>query len=177
MQLYLDLFGIQIPSYGFCIILGVLIANLIACFVLKKEKMNFENFLILEAYCFIGAFLGAKLLYLFVSFRSIEWNRLFELQYFNGLMQAGFVFYGGLLGGLLVVWIAGRMHRIEPFGYIKKFIFLIPMIHAFGRVGCFMAGCCYGMPYEGMGAVVYPEHSIAPSGVKLFPVQIVEAVL
>ena len=53
---------------------------------------------------------------------------------------------------------------------------MIPFIHAFGRIGCFCAGCCYGRPYEGIGAVVFPEHSFALSGVKLFPIQLVEAV-
>ena len=40
-----------------------------------------------------------------------------------------------------------------------------------------MAGCCYGIPYHGFGAVVFPEKSFAPSGIELFPVQIVEAFL
>lgn len=177
MHLYFNVLGIQIPSYGLCIIIGVLLANVIACFVIKKEKLDFNDFIIMEAYCFIGAFLGAKVLYLFVSFHSIEWDRIFELQYFNQLMQSGFVFYGGLIGGLLVVSIAGKIHRMNAVVYIKKCIFLIPLIHCFGRIGCFMAGCCYGKPYDGVGAVVYPSNSLAPSGVKMFPVQLVEAFL
>ena len=40
-----------------------------------------------------------------------------------------------------------------------------------------MAGCCYGIPYDGFGAVVFPEGSLAPSGIPLFPVQLVEAIL
>jgi phosphatidylglycerol:prolipoprotein diacylglycerol transferase len=39
-----------------------------------------------------------------------------------------------------------------------------------------LAGCCYGVPYHGIGAVVFPEGSFAPSGVELFPVQLVEAI-
>ena len=54
---------------------------------------------------------------------------------------------------------------------------MIPIMHAFGRVGCFFAGCCYGRPYKGFGAVTFPEGSQGPSGVSLFPVQLVEAIL
>ena len=52
---------------------------------------------------------------------------------------------------------------------------MIPIMHAFGRIGCFCAGCCYGRPYEGFGAVVFPYGSQALAGEKLFPVQLVES--
>lgn len=61
--------------------------------------------------------------------------------------------------------------------YIERLIFLIPFIHAFGRVGCYRAGCCYGMAYDGFGAVVYSPGTLAPYGIPLFPVQLVEAAL
>ena len=45
---------------------------------------------------------------------------------------------------------------------------------AFGRLGCLFAGCCYGRPYDGPFALVYPAGFPAPSGVPLFPSPIVE---
>lgn len=177
MHTYFHIFSLSIPGYGLCIASGVVLANLIALCILKKSDLDVNDFIILESYCFLGAFIGAKLLYLVVSYRQIQWNRFFEPQYFNALMQGGFVFYGGLIGGLLFVFAGSRIHRIEPMRYIRSFIFLIPFIHGFGRVGCFMAGCCYGKPYHGVGAVVFPEGSFAPAGIELFPVQLVEAVL
>ena len=45
--------------------------------------------------------------------------------------------------------LSGKLHKIDSGVYVRNFIFLIPFIHAFGRVGCFLAGCCYGRPYEG----------------------------
>jgi len=157
--------------------MGVIIANLIALYVLKRYNLDSNDFIILEAYVFLGAFIGAKLLYIIVSAKNIDWSRIFEPNYFNALMQGGFVFYGGLIGGLLFVYLGSRFHKIECMPYIRKFIFLIPFIHGFGRIGCFMAGCCYGRPYHGFGAVVFPEGSMAPSGIQLFPVQIVEAII
>lgn len=175
MHLYINLFGIAVPSYGFLIAMGVVFANIVAMFVLKKMKLDFNDFIILEAYCILGAFIGAKLLYFIVSFKDIDWERMMEPMYFNEMMQSGFVFYGGLIGGLFFVFIAGRLHKIDAEPYIRNFIFLIPFIHSFGRIGCFMAGCCYGKPYDGVGAVVFPEGIYAPAGIKLFPVQLLEA--
>lgn len=176
MHVYMNIFGLKIPSYGLMIAMGVIVANMVAYLLHKRFKDDINDLLILEAYGFLGGFFGAKLLYLIISFRSIEWNRIMEPQYFNELMLGGFVFYGGLIVGLLFVFLAGKLHKIEVVKYIRNYIFLVPFIHCFGRVGCFLAGCCYGIPYEGPGAVIFPKESFALSGISLFPVQLVEAV-
>lgn len=175
MQVYLNIFGITIPSYGFLITMGVIFANIAAMFVLKYTGQDFNDFMILEAYGILGAFFGSKLLYLIVSRQSIDWSRMTNVTYFNSIMREGFVFYGGLIGGLLFILAAGKLHKIKAGEYIRNFIFLVPVMHAFGRVGCFLAGCCFGIPYDGPGAVIFPEGSYGLSGVSLFPVQLVEA--
>lgn len=177
MRVYFDIGTLSIPSYGLMIAVGVILANIVAMFVLYKTKLNFDDFILLEAYCFLGAFFGAKILYLLVSIKIIDWKKIFDIEYFNQIMQGGFVFYGGLIGGLFFILLAGKIHRIKAEGYIRNFIFLIPFIHAFGRIGCFCAGCCFGVPYDGIGAVIFPEHSYALPNVKLFPVQLVEAII
>lgn len=176
MHVYTNLFGISVPSYGLMIAMGVVLANFVGMLVLKREHLDFNDFMILEAYCILGAFIGAKILYLVVSYKYIDWGRILDYKYFNDLMLGGFVFYGGLIGGLLFIFLGGRFHKINPKLYLKNFIFLIPFIHCFGRIGCFMAGCCYGVPYHGIGYVVFPEGSYALTGVELFPVQLVEAI-
>ncbi|MBR3056960.1 MAG: prolipoprotein diacylglyceryl transferase [Clostridiales bacterium] len=176
MHIYMHLFGLSIPSYGLMIVIGAFLANVIGYFLVKKEKKDFDDFILVEAYCILGGFIGAKLLYFIVSFNDIEWNRFFEKEYLDMIMRSGFVFYGGLIGGIAAALLCGKLHKIDIKWFFTHCIFLIPMIHGFGRVGCFMAGCCYGIPYDGPLAVVFPEDSMAIHGVKLFPVQIVEAV-
>lgn len=177
MHMHIAIGDLVIPSYGLLIALGVITANIIALFLIRKYEMDIDDLLILESYVFLGAFLGAKALYLFVSRDMIDWTRFFQFDYFNQLMLGGFVFYGGLIVGLLFLFIAGRIHNINSYSYIEKFIFLIPWVHGFGRIGCFMAGCCYGVPYDGIFSVSFPVESIAPTGISLFPVQIIEAIL
>jgi phosphatidylglycerol:prolipoprotein diacylglycerol transferase len=175
MHLFFSIGNLAIPSYGVMISLGVVVANIVALYVIRRTKQDVNNFILVEAYSFLGGFIGAKVLYLIVSFSEIDWSKIFRLSYFNSLMQGGFVFYGGLIGGLLFAFLAGKIHRFHAFPYIERFIFLIPMIHAFGRIGCFLTGCCFGIPYHGIGGVVFPKNSYAIPGIALFPVQLLES--
>ena len=54
---------------------------------------------------------------------------------------------------------------------------LIPLIHGFGRVGCFCSGCCYGKEYHGIFSVQFPYNEMIPelSDVPRVPVQLLEA--
>ena len=56
--------------------------------------------------------------------------------------------------------------------YAGKEVAQIALAHACGRIGCFLAGCCYGRETDSFLGVVFPEHSMAPSGVKLLPTQL-----
>lgn len=176
MKIYINILGKEIPSYGFMIVLGVIFANIIAYFRCKKEGLDIDKVMLFEAYGLTGAFIGAKLLYIIVSFKLINWSEIKSFSDMNTLMNSGFVFYGGLIGGIIAIALASFFEKTDIREYLKKLIFLIPFAHAFGRIGCFMAGCCYGRPYDGRFAVVFPETSVAPSGVMLFPVQIVESI-
>lgn len=95
MCIYFNLFGLNLPAYGFCIALGVIASNVIALRMIHKYGLDFNDLVILEAYCMLGGFIGAKILYFIVSYKTIEWQRITETKYFNQLMQGGFVFYGG----------------------------------------------------------------------------------
>ena len=53
----------------------------------------------------------------------------------------------------------------------------LPMVYAIGKIGCFTAGCCYGINYAGFGKVIYTNSNQAPLNVSLFPIQLVEALI
>jgi len=96
----------------------------------------------------------------------------------SGLISGGFVFYGGLIGGSLGYLLGCKIARCHPRDLLNIFAFVIPFIHAFGRLGCFCAGCCYGIPYNGPLALHYKAPvSDAPLNTGLFPVQLLEAFL
>lgn len=175
MHLYFNFGGKLISGYGLMIISGIILANLIALKIIKKASLNINHLIILEAYSFLGGGLGAKILYLIISYHQIDWSQLKDIHYLNQLLQGGFVFFGGLIVALIFLVLAGHLHDIDYKTYLKKVVFLVPLAHAFGRIGCFMAGCCYGIPYNGFGHVIFPSNSFAPPGIPLFPVQLLEA--
>lgn len=168
--------GRFMPFYGTCIAVGISVAAIAAYFLSRHRGLVFDSVLLLSAYGMFGGLLGAKTLYMLVEKERIQWGRILEWDYWNVLMQGGYVFYGGLIGGFLALFLAGRLHKIKLWSYIEACIPCIPLAHAFGRIGCHLAGCCYGIEYNGVGHIVYHAPSFAPTEVSLFPVQLAEAV-
>ena len=167
---------ILIPYYGSFIVLGIAVAAIVGTIFIKKYQKNIYDFIALAAITVLGGFLGAKLLYLIVSWKEIDFSRLTEPEYFDRLMQGGFVFYGGLIGGLICLFFVNKKMDIDVKEYIKICIPCVPIAHGFGRLGCNAVGCCYGKAYDGVGAIVYHDSMFAPNNISLFPVQLTEAV-
>ncbi len=177
MHLYTKIFNLTIPSYGLMVLIGAIAANIVALLYLYKRKdLDKYDFILTEVYALVGGFLGAKILYIITVAKYIDWSHFFEKGYFKAIMTGGFVMYGGLIGALLFVFLGKAIHKIDVIKYVREFIFAFPLAHGFGRIGCFMAGCCYGVPYDGPISVVFPEESMAPPGIHLFPVQLFEAI-
>lgn len=83
------------------------------------------------------------------------------------------VLAGGLIGTLLYCLIA----RLSFWDVSDARAVGIPLAIAVGRIGCFVNGCCYGVPCEFPFAVVYSSsHAFAPAGIPLYPVQLLQAV-
>lgn len=148
------------------------------CYLLcKKEKQDTDNLIIICAYLIAFGFLGAKILYIFVSFRSIDFRIVFKsMKSFNLFISSGFVFYGGLIGGLFAMFFVKKIHKIEVRDYVQILVPGVCIAHGFGRIGCSLAGCCHGKITNNPHFYFMYKNSIAaPNNVKLFPVQGIEA--
>ncbi len=174
---FIDFGFIQIPMYGIMGATGAVVAVLIA--TLTKNRYGIKRDDILYSACFagIGVLIGAKILYAIATLPHIIEN--YEVysadkQTLFTTLLSGYVFYGGLIGGIIMGMIYGKIYKINPLKLVDIYAPLIPLIHGFGRIGCFFAGCCYGMPSEKYG-VYFKALGGAPQGVKLFPIQLVEA--
>ena len=67
---------------------------------------------------------------------------------------------------------------IKKLSFLQYFDLIIPEVaiaQGFGRIGCFLAGCCYGRQTDSAFGVIFPEGSLAPAGVKLIPTQLISA--
>lgn len=164
-----------IPYYGLMIVIGLLTACFIAYIQTRKYHLDWNDFIILSAISGLGIIIGAKILYLIVSIPVIDFERLNEFSYFNSLMSGGFVFYGGVLGGLFSLYLCKKALKINITPYLQYCTACLPIAHGFGRIGCFLVGCCYGIPHEGLFSVTYQQSLYAPDNIPVFAVQLVEA--
>ncbi len=172
MRSYIDLLDKQIPLYGLLFYLGIALSAVAAAFIAKKRKIALFDITSSAVYVMIGALIGSKLLFVLVSFQDII---RYDLS-FVAIIKGGFVFYGGLLGGVLGLIIYAREYRESFFVYADIYAAVLPLGHALGRVGCFFAGCCYGVEYDSAFSVIYHESAgLTPLGVPLLPVQLIES--
>ena len=98
----------------------------------------------LGVYIVIAALIGAKLLLLFVNFNYFR-NNPDEILV---LARSGGVFYGGLITATLVAFWYIRRHKLPFWTTCDMFAPGIALGHVIGRLGCLMAGCCYGRPAD-----------------------------
>lgn len=121
---------------------------------------------------------GARLLYVLANFpyyRAVP-SEIWRID------QGGLIFYGGLLGGALgaIVFSIRRRERLPAL--LDFLIVAIPLGHMFGRIGCFLNGCCYGIPVSGdeghaLHNVITCGGGVAMAGdpISRYPVQLFEA--
>ena len=162
----------EVSAYGLFSVLGVLVACIVF-FALNQNRayrLSAKTLAIFLAFVLAGGFLGARLFYLLVSFSFSArepWSTAIP-------SSIGSVFYGGLLFGLAAGFLASRLYNLPFARMIDPAVTSLPLGHAIGRVGCFLAGCCYGVQMETAFGVVFPaHHPTHPQSV--LPVQLFEA--
>ncbi len=175
---YLSLFGRQIPMYSVMILFGMLAVMLYFVCIRGRLPFSKADGGLLLVYSTAGVFVGAKALYLVTALPQLaaDFGGLYTATglFLQKYLYSGFVFYGGIYGALAAAGIYCRVCRL-PMDQALRWLFpAAPLFHAFGRLGCFCIGCCYGRPVERLG-VVFSHSPIAPNGVMLFPSQLVEA--
>ena len=86
------------------------------------------------------------------------------------------MFLGAVPGGLAAARLAARAYRVRLADFMPLLVPALALVAALGRVGCFCAGCCYGVECVSPVSVVFPAASLAaPPGVPRLPVQLFEA--
>lgn len=177
---------IFIPLYTPMFLIGFFVSVLIARRLGPSHNVAKEDVVFASVYGAIGLLVGAKLLYFLTRLPTIiarfgTFVQIVRQSPLDALSYAfgGLVFYGGLLGGILGVYCYCRLYKVSFAPFLNLTAPVIPLMHGFGRIGCFLVGCCYGVEYHGFGSVQFPYNEVVPelSEVPRFPVQLLEAAL
>ncbi len=166
----IDLGFFQLPTYGVILLGGVGLALWMAHRRAKAAGMDADRIVDLALWIVIWALVGAKLLLVLVELPRY----LADPAELVGVARAGGVFLGGLLAGLLAGWVLLRRYGLR---FLPTADVLIPSVslgQAIGRIGCLMAGCCWGAHCDLPWAITYTDPRAAqnvgtPLGVPLHP--------
>jgi phosphatidylglycerol:prolipoprotein diacylglycerol transferase len=170
--MYNDLFtigGITVHGYGLMIGLGILCAILVAQLRAGKRVLSVDFLYTLALAALIFGFIGAKLLFCIVEWRAVLNDPKLILS------GSGFVIYGGILGGVAAAIVACRIKKVRFLDYFDLVAPSIALAQGFGRIGCFLAGCCYGRETDWSCGVTFQSSLYAPNGIRLIPTQLISS--
>ena len=135
---------ITLPSYAVFAVIGGLAIILLLYFRIEKYNLLFTDFIKIFAISLVCGFLGSRIIYIFSRLPWLIAN--FSVQHLiSTVIGGGLVFYGGLLGVLFGIFIYCKKHDISIKNIYNMIAPAIPLFHVFGRIGCFLSGCCYGV--------------------------------
>jgi len=159
------------------IALGFAVGIYLASRQARREGVSPDVVLDLSFWVLIASMIGSRVLFILVNFKDYVADPWLVLK----VWQGGLVFYGGFIGAVLAsLWFCHR----KGISFLRIADILIPSVaigHAFGRLGCFSAGCCHGYPtgLESFGAVFSAAGTVVAKsnmlGVPLHPTQLYES--
>lgn len=171
--MYNDLFtvfGLTVHGYGLMIGLGVVASLLLSWSRARRLGKSEDMVSTMTILAVIIGFMGGKLFFLLT-----HWS-FFLSDPRGALGSGGFVVYGGIIFGFAVCWLYARMKGERLIPWSDLLLPGVALAQGFGRIGCFLAGCCYGAPTDSPLGVVFPAGcQFAPTGVRLWPTQLFSA--
>ena len=155
-----------IHGYGLMIAIGIMAAILTASYRAGKKGLSKDAIYDTALLGMATGFIGAKLLFCILDIKAVIKNpRLI-------ISGEGFVVYGGIIAGVLSAYIYCRVRKIVFLEYLDVLLPSVAIAQGFGRIGCFLAGCCYGKETESIFGIAFHNSTMAPNGVKLIPTQL-----
>ena len=133
-----------VPSMGVCILVGAILAVFLSWLLRRYSSLDWNGeFVDSVIWAVLLGFVGMKILYWIVTpdvfIDSIKNGEILSL------ITTGMVFYGGLIGGILGIFLVSRRKKKNFFAFSDLMAPCFCVAHAFGRIGCLLVGCCAGV--------------------------------
>jgi phosphatidylglycerol:prolipoprotein diacylglycerol transferase len=164
-----EIFGFPISTFGVMMAVGFLVSAWIVARRLREYGADPEHSSTILIYAMIGGVVGSKLY--FAIDESLRTGAAFLPLL---LSRAGITWYGGLIGGTLLVILATRIHGLSTRMIASCVASAAPFGQACGRIGCLLVGDDYGRPTDLPWGIAFPEGA-PPTNVPVHPTQLYEA--
>jgi len=170
--MYPELFRIgnfPVTTYGIFLAVGMLLALFVTARLAQQDGLPKERIYDLGLWTLVGGLVGSKLLMYLVE-PDVQ---LLSLDF----LRSGGVFYGGLLGGFFAVVLLVHRYKLPFWKTADAFAPGVALGQAFGRQGCFSAGCCWGKPTDLPWGVHFSQAGHEYTGVPIYTADGLDAYL
>ena len=174
------IFGIDIPAYWVCALVGAVFCAALL-FIRHKRFSELKQVDVTNctALAIVGLVIGGRILYLITVLPDIirYWDKIIsDLSVITAILSNGMVFYGGMFGAAIAVWLYTSTYHLDKKVFFDYITPAFPLFHAFGRIGCFLTGCCHGVKCERYG-IAFKYSISSANGIPYFPVQLLGSIL
>lgn len=145
-------------AFGLCMALGFLLGWQAAVWLCRRTGQDPDRLTSLLTWLMLSAIVGARTAYVLEHWRSEFADQPFAVLRID---QGGLMFYGGLIAAALLLVAYARARRQPLLEVTDLVLAVVPLGHAFGRLGCFFHGCCYGKVTHAWYGVCFPKGSPA----------------
>lgn len=162
---------ITIYSYGFFIACGAVAGFIYTAYQAKKQfGVKMETVQMLIVLIIVASVVGGKF---FIIFENPKLYLSEPSRLLDGF-SSGFVFYGSLLFAIPTMLIFFKKNKLPMLPMLDIMAATSCIVHGFGRIGCFMAGCCYGTEHDGFPSITFsdPKCVAEPLNTPLHPTQL-----
>jgi phosphatidylglycerol---prolipoprotein diacylglyceryl transferase len=160
---------LTLHTYGLLIAIGFVVGLLVAIRLGKRQGIDSQQIMDMGFLLIIGGVIGARIAYVLMNLTFYMANPIDILK----LWEGGLVFSGGLLTAIILFYFYIRRHKLNMLELGDIWAPAAAIGQAIGRVGCFMAGCCYGRETTVPWGVIFSDpKSIAPTNIIIHPTQL-----
>lgn len=154
--------GIPVFGYGFMLFVGFSSATLLATRRIRSIGQEPDLIWDLMMWLLIPGLIGARINFLLAEGRGMLVGKegLQKLIAVVALWDGGIVFYGAVIGGLFGLLAFCRIRRVDPISLCDVVAPSLFIGEGFGRIGCFLYGCCFGRACDLPWAVRFPPDSM-----------------
>ncbi|MDO4491917.1 MAG: prolipoprotein diacylglyceryl transferase [Lachnospiraceae bacterium] len=162
---------LTVHGYGVMSGIGIVAAYFMIESRAKKKGLDYDKVFGLLISCLVFGYAGSKLLYMMTILPELLADPASILEHLSG----GWVVIGGILGGILGGYLYCSWKKLPKWEFFDTALAGVALAQGFGRIGCFLAGCCYGAPTDSWIGIAFTSSEFAPNGIRMIPTQLISS--